>query len=223
MARRNRVAEERQGRIARILEAGEKLFIRKGFNQTSILDIAEQADFSRTSIYQYFPGKEEIYASILEKYTDELTDRIAGATAAAPSTEEKIRAFLDEMRRMKREKPDFFRLYFIQRHLVEPKLRPAQRAQLNAKRRKLENVFRDFYREGAARGEVRPIRIKDASNLFFAQIMGMLLLHEYYGDEFDVSLDEHLDQSLAMYLEYVGKGNSKSRASAGSNRKVSRE
>jgi hypothetical protein len=33
----------------------------------------------------------------------------------------------------------------------------------------------------------------------------MMLLHEYYGDEFDVTLDEHLDKSLRLYLEFVEK------------------
>ena len=88
---------------------------------------------------------------------------------------------------------------------MEPRLPDELRTQLNAKRRRLENVFREFYREGAEKGEVRAIRFKDASNLFFAQIMGMMLLHEYYGNEFDVSLDEHLDMSLQLYLEFVEK------------------
>ena len=86
---------------------------------------------------------------------------------------------------------------------MEPRLSAELRTRLNAKRRKLENVFRDFYREGVERGEVRDISVKDASNLFFAQITGMMLLHEYYGDEFDVTLDEHLDKSLGLYLEFV--------------------
>jgi len=79
-------------------------------------------------------------------------------------------------------------------------------------------VFREFYREGVEKGEVRAIRFKDASNLFFAQIMGMMLLHEYYGNEFDVTLDEHLDMSLQVYLEYiekVGGQQEKLRAGAG--------
>jgi hypothetical protein len=33
----------------------------------------------------------------------------------------------------------------------------------------------------------------------------MMLLHEYYGDEFDVTLDEHLEKSLRLYLEFVEK------------------
>jgi TetR/AcrR family transcriptional regulator len=205
MARRSRVAQERLARMERILDSAEKLFVEKGYTGTSINDIAEEADFSRTSIYQYFTSKEEIYLHILERYTEPLTERLQQATADALTVSAKIRAFLDELRKMKREKSNFFELYFIQRHQVEPRLPRELRSRLNAKRRRLENVFREFYREGVERGEVRDIRVKDASNLFFAQIMGMMLLHEYYGDEFDVTLDEHLDMSLQLYLEFVEK------------------
>jgi AcrR family transcriptional regulator len=197
------MAQERVARMALILDSAEKLFVEKGYAGTSINDIAEVADFSRTSIYQYFGSKEEIYLHILERHTDRLTDRLEQATAAVPTVSEKIRAFLDGIRDMKRENPNFFELYFIQRHQVEPRLPAALREHLNAKRRRLEDVFREFYRKGVEKGEVRAIRFKDASNLFFAQIMGMMLLHEYYEEEFDVSLDDHLDMSLELYLAFI--------------------
>jgi TetR/AcrR family fatty acid metabolism transcriptional regulator len=202
---RVRILQERQARMELILNAAEQLFVEKGYADTSINDIAEAADFSRTSIYQYFSSKEEIYVNILERYTDLLIEHVAEAVQKPATTSDKIRAFLEALRQMIRRKPNFFSLYFIQRHQVEPRLSPELRTELNAKRRELENVFRDFYREGAERGEVRAIRAKDASNLFFAQIMGMMLLHEYYGGEFDVTIEQHLDKSLEMYLEYVSK------------------
>ena len=196
MANRERIAREREARSNLILDSAERLFVEKGYVETSINDIAEAADFSRTSVYQYFASKEEIYLRILDRYGDLLTERVTRATAGSCPVPEKISRFLEEFRLVNREKPNFFSLYFIQRQQVEPRLSADLRAQLNAKRRKLENVFRDFYREGIERGEVRDIGVKDASNLFFAQITGMMLLHEYYGSEFDVTLDEHLDKSL---------------------------
>jgi len=205
MAGRQRILQERQARVDLILDSAEKLFEEKGYNDTSINEIAEPADFSRTSIYQYFKSKEEIYLALLDRYSDVLIERLTEATGRAERTVDKITAFLEEIRRMMKLKPNFFSLYFIQRHQVEPRLSPELRTQLNSKRRRLENIFRDFYRGGLERGEVRDIRVKDASNLFFAQITGMMLLHEYYGNEFDVTLDEHLDQSLQLYLEFVEK------------------
>jgi AcrR family transcriptional regulator len=204
-ARRERIAREREARSNLILDSAERLFVEKGYHETSINDIAEQADFSRTSVYQYFASKEEIYLQILDRYGDLLTERVTRATADSSPVPEKIGRFLEEIRQIIKEKPNFFSLYFIQRHQVEPRLSAELRGRLNAKRRKLEDVFRDFYRQGIERGEVRDINVKDASNLFFAQITGMMLLHEYYGDEFDVTLDDHLDKSLRLYLEFAEK------------------
>ena len=205
MAGRQRITREKVARMDLILDSAERLFVEKGFTNTSINDIAEAADFSRTSIYQYFSGKEEIYLRILERYTGLLTRSVIKATANVSTAPEKIRVFLGAMRRMIRERPSFFTLYFIERHQVEPRLSAELRTRLNAERRVLENVFRDFYRRGIEKGEVRNIDVKDASNLFFAQITGMMLLHEYYGNEFDVTLDEHLEKSLQLYLEFVEK------------------
>jgi AcrR family transcriptional regulator len=205
MGKRQRIALERQARMDRILDSAETLFTERGYTDTSINDIAEHADFSRTSIYQYFKGKEEIYLRILEHYTDRLTESSREATAAVETVPDKVRAFLKVMLQFMKDKPAFFALYFIQRHQVEPRLPAELKAHLNTKRKKLENVFRDFYRQGIENGEVRNIRVKDASNLFFAQIMGMMLFHEYYEDEFDVTIDERLDLSLKLYLEFIEK------------------
>jgi AcrR family transcriptional regulator len=211
MASRERIAREREARSNLILDSAERLFVEKGYLETSINDIAEAAEFSRTSVYQYFASKEEIYLRILDRYGDLLTERVTRATGGSAPAPVKISRFLEEFRLINKEKPNFFSLYFIQRQQVEPRLSAELRAQLNGKRRKLENVFRDFYREGIERGEVRDISVKDASNLFFAQITGMMLLHEYYEDEFDVTLEEHLEKSLRLYLEFVEKVDSPGR------------
>ena len=214
MASRERIAQERRARMDRILDSAERLFAEKSYHDTSIHDIAEAADFSRTSVYQYFPNKEEIYLCVLARYTNLLVERVTEATARAVTVSDKIKAFLEEIRVINKDYPNFFQLYFIQRHQVEPRLSPELRAQLNAKRKELENVFRDFYREGIEKGEVRELRVKDASNLFFAQITGMMLLHQYYDEEFDVTLDDHLDQSLRLYLEFIRDGKERAGQSA---------
>ena len=92
MAQRQRILLERQARMNLILDGAEKLFVKKGYNDTCINDIAQEADFSRTSVYQYFSNKEEIYLCILERYTDLLTERLTEATSRKDTALEKIRA-----------------------------------------------------------------------------------------------------------------------------------
>ncbi len=48
----------------RILDAAKELFIKKGFNETSIRHIAEKIEYSPTTIYLYYKDKNAIFHAI---------------------------------------------------------------------------------------------------------------------------------------------------------------
>jgi AcrR family transcriptional regulator len=48
-----------------ILEAAKTLFEADGAGQTTMDDIAKQADMSKSTIYVYFRSKDEIYYSLI--------------------------------------------------------------------------------------------------------------------------------------------------------------
>ena len=55
---------------AKILEAAKELFMLKGFEDTSIRNIAEKIEYSPTTIYLYFKDKDDIfYALHMEGFT----------------------------------------------------------------------------------------------------------------------------------------------------------
>ena len=45
----------------KILAAAERLFIRRGYENTSMKQIAERSNISKSNIYRYYSSKEEIY------------------------------------------------------------------------------------------------------------------------------------------------------------------
>jgi len=47
-----------------ILEAAEKLFLTNGYEDTTMDDIATEAEFSKGTLYNYFTSKEELYLAI---------------------------------------------------------------------------------------------------------------------------------------------------------------
>ena len=59
--RRERERERRQQQIG---IAARRLFLEKGFNKTTIDDIAQEAEISPATIYVHFKSKEELYASL---------------------------------------------------------------------------------------------------------------------------------------------------------------
>lgn len=61
-----RKERERLFRRNEILDAAVKLFAEKGFDHTTLDEIAEASEFGKGTLYNYFQNKEEIYTAILE-------------------------------------------------------------------------------------------------------------------------------------------------------------
>lgn len=76
----------------RIIDAATTLFAEKGFNDTSMLEIAKKADVAEGTVYEYFKNKEELLISIPGEKLGELYDAISGN-----SLESRIRDILSKM------------------------------------------------------------------------------------------------------------------------------
>lgn len=55
-----------------ILDAGRRVFVRKGFLDARVVDIAEEANVSIGSFYQYFSNKDHVLRVMLESFIAEL-------------------------------------------------------------------------------------------------------------------------------------------------------
>lgn len=62
--RREREREERKDSI---LEAAEQIFFSKGYDTTTMDEIAEKAEYAKGTLYTYFSSKEELYLAIIVK------------------------------------------------------------------------------------------------------------------------------------------------------------
>jgi AcrR family transcriptional regulator len=54
-----------------ILEAAEKLFQRVGYHEAKMADVAQAAGVSVGTLYKYFPGKIDVFTSLLQRGRDE--------------------------------------------------------------------------------------------------------------------------------------------------------
>ncbi len=59
-----------ENRRNEIIDACSTLYSRKGFADISMADIAQETTFTRTSIYNYFRTKEEIFLALLQREHD---------------------------------------------------------------------------------------------------------------------------------------------------------
>ncbi len=174
----SRRGRERQRRIELILESAEKLFLEKGFTATTMSDIGDAAEFGRATLYHYFPNKEAIYVAILERAMDSLIADARESVGKARTAKKRIQRLKDALLSFVRKKENFFRLYFITRFEVFPHLDRKLAEILRAKTNELDSIFHEIYEIGARSGEFEPGDPLSMGDIFFAQIIGLMLLND---------------------------------------------
>ena len=80
---------------ARILRASRKLFSAGGYESTTLEDVAERADVSKTTLYNYFPNKESLLIGIAEEELDQIRHLISHDLKDEKNAVEKIRRVLE--------------------------------------------------------------------------------------------------------------------------------
>jgi len=66
-------------RREQLLDIGRSLFAQKGFDATSVEEIAQRAGVSKPVVYEHFGGKEGLYAVVVDREMRALLDSITGA------------------------------------------------------------------------------------------------------------------------------------------------
>lgn len=75
----------------KIIEVSKTLFANKGFSQTSINEIIENAKIATGTFYNYFDDKRAVYDYLLNDYSTQIRTRIAKAVKDLPSSEARER------------------------------------------------------------------------------------------------------------------------------------
>jgi AcrR family transcriptional regulator len=78
----SRVRMSSAQRREQLITIGRQLFAERGFDATSIEEVAARAKVSKPVIYEHFGGKEGLYAVVVDREVRSLLDRITGALTA---------------------------------------------------------------------------------------------------------------------------------------------
>src|SRR5215510_6279018 len=114
----SRLTEKAEDTRTRILNAALDLFRRKGFEQTTMREIAGEADVSLGNAYYYFESKEVLVMAFYERAYLELPSRVAAAVTPGTGLEEQLSAIIDA--KFAYFKPNRSFLGALFRHAADP-------------------------------------------------------------------------------------------------------
>lgn len=106
--------QELEQRRRELLEVALDLFSRKGFEQTTVAEIAEQAEFAVGTLYTLFEDKNAIYSCLIREAVVEFEQALCAALESPGTEVQKIERYIETMAALFVKHAALARIYFGQ-------------------------------------------------------------------------------------------------------------
>lgn len=79
---------------SKIIDVAAKIFTRFGYRKTTMEEIAQAAKKGKSSIYYYYPSKEDIFRAVVEKEAEELKKDLEAAVSRLADPIEQLKTYI---------------------------------------------------------------------------------------------------------------------------------
>jgi TetR/AcrR family transcriptional regulator len=76
--------------VATILEAARRCYLARGLSATGMQDVAEAAGVARSTVYRYFPGRDDLLVATIKGEMEQLNARIRKKLAKYPDPADQV-------------------------------------------------------------------------------------------------------------------------------------
>jgi AcrR family transcriptional regulator len=150
---------EREARQKYVLDAARELFAEKGIEETSMEDIAHAVQYTRRTLYAYFPSREEISIRV---FLDEMSARWAAQRRALAKTKAKtglarLLVWGESFYEYSKANPQSLRLqfYFDLKGIARKRISKEAFAEFRSLNSELAEGLREIFRQGIRDGSLR--------------------------------------------------------------------
>lgn len=145
--------EELAKRRHEIFHQVVNVFLKKGFQETSIREIAETAGLGKSTLYDYFKTKDDI---LLYYFEDQLNDLIEAAQKIASQNKPADKR-LRQIVQMHMEFLQANKSLFMKLSMEAQRLKPDSQKQIQEKRHAYQDLIRSLINEGIHGGSFRKV------------------------------------------------------------------
>jgi|Deesub1362B_J571_1020462.scaffolds.fasta_scaffold00002_287 AcrR family transcriptional regulator len=164
-----------------ILEVAEEIFARFGYSQTSMDQIAQEAQFSKATLYRYFKGKQELFFHVILNALQELTSQLEVIRRRNISPEKKIKECVACIFHFYQHKMNIGRAFFLEKMISRkgrkivlenhpPRIPPILRKRFQ----EISEILSSIIREGIEAGVFEKVDEEDASFVLGSLIRGFV-------------------------------------------------
>lgn len=180
----------------RISSAALQLFAEKGFDGTSVRDIARAAGIAEGALYRHFPSKEALARSLFLDGYARLAADIGDLCTAVPGFPGRVAALVGHFCRLFDEEPTLFGFLLLNQH---DHLRFVDR---NDDAANVVSALERVFAEAVAAGEIPPQDVALATALALGTVVQPAVFHLY--GRLEGTLAGHAETIAAAVLRVVG-------------------
>ncbi len=183
-----------------IVRAAAKLFDKKGYLETSLKDIADEADASKGCIYYYFSSKHEILFFILDTYMDSLLEGLEEELKSVPPGVRRIEFITRRHLMLYNNRVPEAKALLLDAHNLTSKGFRVIATKQKRYASILANALSEYFD-----GKVPAVNLKAIAYILFGMCNSVMHWHDPEGP---IKLDELTDMCLNIFLRgtahYVG-------------------
>lgn len=188
-----RITKEPEERKQEILDAAVKLFGEKGYDKTSISDIAQTLGVAQGLCYRYFPSKEALFESAVDHYADLQVSRMLPNLCDPDRTvREKITA-APGYSEIEQPDGDYYRIFHgtRSRHFHDRlSLRICE---------KVVPILTEQFQKAVDQGEIGPCDVRTAASFCVYGQLGILMAPDLSPEQKNIRIRTFLLKLLALF------------------------
>ncbi len=200
----SRKEREEEFRRNLVLDAAEGLFAEKGFDGTTVSDIAVRSELAKGSLYHLFQSKEEIISAILKRKLEGVWEKLNRTINEPDLTPlQKIRGIMGHKIREFWESRQFAKIYLHELRAFHGPPRIPMIDEFHEQFTQIKNKTRALVGQAQEAGELRSdIPTDTLFDAFTGMTNGMILTWIDLPEELDV--DASIEQAFDLYLNGAG-------------------
>ncbi len=157
----------KSGRASHIYHAAAEIMLQKGYEATSMNDIAEAAGLTKAGIYHYIRSKEELLFEILGYAMDVVEEGVMAPAREVENPAQRLEVIIERHTTRLLEGTGAITILLDEMH----GLSPAHRKTIRARKRAYFEFLRDTLKQLAAEGKLRDVNPTPAA----FSLLGMIL------------------------------------------------
>jgi len=186
--------EELAKRRHEIFHRVVNVFLKKGFQETSMREIAESAGLGKSTLYDYFKTKDEILLYFFEDHLGDLAEEAQEIAVQNSAADKRLRQIMEKyIENLQANKNLFMKL-----SLESQRLRLESQKQIQEKRHAYQDLIRTLIDEGIREGVFRKV-----NSLLAARLLISAMAPVIFGSRFTGSPQEMMKDTLDIFFKGI--------------------